>query len=224
MKIIILHGDDSIKSRERLKKFTDIAKERGWEVTYLDESEQTFQEVLSVSSLFGKDRFFIVRDIKKMGKRELEWLKRNYKNLSGNLIIFNEGYINVSILKNLPIDTKIEEYKLPVLLWNFLDSLKPGSSTRLISTLHKIVENKPIEFIFSLISRQIRDLYWVKRDPVSTGFPFWKINKLKSQTQYFSLEKLKTLIDSLSIIDYKVKTSKTNLLEELDLLIIKQLE
>lgn len=40
MKIIILHGDDNVKSYERLKKFIDTARNRSWEVSFLDESPE----------------------------------------------------------------------------------------------------------------------------------------------------------------------------------------
>lgn len=224
MKVIVLHGDDTIKSFERLKKFIDVAKKRSWEVSYIEELDQTFQEILSANSLFGNERFFIVRDIKKLGKRELEWLKKKYSEITGNLIIYSEGAINSTLLNSLPKDTKIEEFKLPVLLWNFLDGLYPGNSTREVQFLHRIIEKQPVEFVFSLISKHFRDLWWVKVDAGSTGFPFWKINKLKIQSSKYSLETLSIIIGKLAEIDYKVKTSKADLLSELDLLIIKQLE
>lgn len=224
MKIIILHGDDERKIYERLQKFVDVAKKRGWEMAYLDESPNKIQEQLNTSSLFSQERFFVIKEISRLGKKELEWLSKNYEKLEGTLIIYHESVLPVTFLKSLPKDSKVEEFKLPVLLWNFLDGLIPGNSTREVSLLHKIVEKQAIEFVFSLIAKHIRDLYWVTVDPVSTGFPPWKLSKLKSQASKFSIQKLQQLISSLSEIDVKVKTSKANLIDELDLLIIKQLE
>jgi len=224
MKIIILHGDDTVKSYERLKKFIDVAKERSWEVSHIDESDQSFEEILSASSLFGSERFFILKDVKKIGKKEHAWLSKNYAAISGNLIIYNEGSLNVTTIKSFPSDTKFEEFKLPVVIWNFLDNLAPGKGDYSVKTLHKILEKEPPEFIFSLIARHFRDLTWVKVDAASAGFPFWKINKLKSQSSKFTAEALRNFISSLSDIDINVKTSKADLTTELDLLLIKQLE
>lgn len=224
MKIIVLHGDDEKNVYERLQKFVVVAKERGWEMAQLDESEISIREQLNTSSLFSSNRFFILKEISRLGKKELEWLGKNYENLDGTLIIYHEGSIPVSFLKGLPKETKIEEFKLPVLLWNFLDGLIPGNYTREVSTFHKIIEKQPVEFVFSLIARHFRDLYWVAADPASTGFPFWKLGKLKSQASRFTDEKLQQIIGFLAEIDIKVKTSKANLTDELDLLIIKQLE
>lgn len=224
MKIIILHGDDTGKSYLRLKKFIDVARERSWEVSYIDESDKSFEEILSASSLFGSEQFFILKDIKKLGKKETTWLNKKYKELPGNLIIYFEGTLNATMLKSLPGDSKIEEFKLPVLLWNFLDNLVPGKAEYSLKTLHKILEKEPVEFVFSLIARHFKDLYWVKADAPSTGFPFWKINKLREQASKFQTSELQEIVSDLSDIDIEAKTSKSDLISELDLLLFKHLE
>lgn len=224
MKIIILHGDDERKLYERLSKFIETAKSRSWEVAYLDDPLLSIQEQLSSSSLFGAERFFIIRNIARLGKKELEWIAEKSKDLSGNLIIYHEGYVPQGISKVLPRDTKIEEFKLPVILWNFLDGLYPGDSEKSVKQFHKLIEREAPEFIFTLIAKLFRDLYWVKVDDKSLPYPSWRVGKLKAQATKFTIEKLKSIISSMAGIDIKVKTSKADLVSALDLLIIKQLE
>jgi DNA polymerase III delta subunit len=224
MKIILLHGDDTAKSYERLKKFVETAKKRSWEVSYLDESKQSFQENLSSNSLFGAERFLILRDIRILGKKELDWLKKKAFDLSGNLIIFNEGVVNQTLLKSLPKDTKVEEFKLPKLIWNFLDSIRPGSGISSVVQFHKIIEGEAPEFVFSLIAKRFRDLYWVKTDPESLSLASWQVSKLKSQSKDFKPEELKEIIEKLAEIDINVKKGKADLVSSLDLFMLKQLE
>ncbi|MCX6703978.1 MAG: hypothetical protein NTZ07_00850 [Candidatus Woesebacteria bacterium] len=224
MKIIILHGDDERKLYERLSKFIETAKGRSWEVAYLDDPALSIQEQLSSSSLFGSERFFIIRDILRLGKRELEWLNKKSKDLSGNLIIYHEGYISQTILKSLPKETKIEEFKLPVVLWSFLDNLYPGNSGKSIVQFHQLVEKEAPEFIFTLIAKLFRDLYWAKVDSSTLPYPNWRVGKLKAQANKFTINNLQLIINNLSDVDIKVKTSKADLVSELDLFIIKQLE
>jgi len=212
MKIIILHGDDSIKSFARLSKFIDSAKSRGWEII-TDEFPNT-------PSLFGNDRLIIYRDYKLLSKNDIN----NFSKFDGTLVIYHEGIIPQAFLKSLPKDTKIEEFKLPVLLWNFLDGLYPGNSIRSIKEFHKIIERDAPEMIFTLITKLFRDLYWVKIDSSALSYQGWRIQKLKSQSSKFTIDQLKYLIEKLSETDIKVKTSKADLVSELDLLIIKQLE
>jgi len=224
MKVIVLHGDDERKLYDRLSKFIETAKSRSWEVAYLDDKSKSIQEQLSSPSLFGAERFFIVRDIMMLGKKELEWIGKNADNLSGNLIIYHEGYISQTILKSLPKNIKTEEFKLPMILWNFLDNLYPGNSTNSVKQFHQIIEREAPEFIFTLIAKLFRDLYWVKVDPSSLSYQPWRISKLKSQSSKFTELMITDFIELLANIDIKVKTSKSDLISELDLLIIKKLQ
>lgn len=223
MKIFILHGDDTIKSYERLKKFIETAQARSWEVAYLDDSDRSLRENLSSTSLFGAERFFILRDFRMLGKKDQEWLKKQSTEMPGNLIIYHEGTLNQTFLKSLP-NSKVEEFKLPKLIWNFLEHMIPGNSKIALKEFNKIIEKDAPELIFSLIAKQFRDLYWVKVDAASTGFPSWKIGKLKSQSSKFTDEKLREIINNLAEIDIDVKTGKGELISSLDLLILKQLE
>ena len=223
MKIIVLHGSDVVKSYERLKKFIDTARSRSWEVSFVDESENTLEENLSAMSLFGSERFFILRDIKRLGKKETTWLKKKYTDLPGNLIIYHEGELGKTFINSLP-NPKIEEFKLPKLVWSFLELLRPGAAGELVRMFHKIIEREPAEFVFALMAKQFRDLYWVKTSQVLTGIPTWKVGKLKSQANKFTPKKLKEIIERLAEMDINVKTGKEQLISSLDLLIIKLLE
>lgn len=224
MKIIVLHGEDIVKSYERLKRFTETARARSWEVANLDESETAFEENLSSPSLFGTDRFFILRDIRKLGKKEVEWLGKKYADLSGTLIIYHEGQIGQTFIKNLPKETKTEEFKLPKLIWNFLEHIYPGNSATVIKEFHTVIEREATEFVFTLIARQLKNLYYIKSAPKRVPFQDWQIARLKRQAEKFTPEQLRELIGMLAEIDIKVKTSKADLVSSLDLLIVKQLE
>ena len=224
MKIIILHGDDEIKSYERLMKFVETAKNRSWEVIYLDEGKMSLSETLSTSSLFPGERFFVLKDIKKLGKKEVEWLNRKSKNLTGNLIIHHQGTVLDTLIKSLPEPVKVEEFKLPKLIFEFLDSIAPKNEKKSLTLLHQIVTSEPEEFVFSLLSRHLRDLYWAKVDENSLPYPSWRIGKLKKQAGNFSVGKLEEIIDSLANIDVEVKTSKSEIVPSLDLLIATKLE
>ncbi len=229
MKLLILHGDDQVKLYDRLEKFIQTAKKRSWEIAYLDDVP-SIKEALSASSLFGNERFFVLRDIKKLGKSEIEWLKKKAPELEGNLVIYHEGYIPVGITKGITTDVKnghtavIEEFKLPKIIFSLMDMIRPGNSTQVIKTLHKIVETEPVEFVFVLIAKLMRDLYWAKTDLSSMPYPSWRSSKLKNQADKFTINNLQLIISELSEIDVRVKTSKADLLSSLDLLIIKSLE
>lgn len=223
MKIIFLHGENINKSYERLHKFIETAKKRSWEVNYVDESNLLLQETLSSVSLFATERFYILRDVRGLGKKEIEWLNKKYADLSGNFIIYHEGTVGSAFLKSLPKDTKIEEFKLPKITFLFLESFYPGNFKNCLMAFHKVVEIEPVEFVVALLARHLKDLYLIKIDDSSLSYPSWRISKLRNQSKNFSKEELKSIISDLAEIDILSKTSKLNIINSLDLLIVSKL-
>jgi hypothetical protein len=183
MKILVLHGDDTVKLYDRFVKFTDVAKKRGWEIVNYD------LDNLSNQSLFGKERFYIVRDFKILTKKDIS----SFDKYDGNIVIYHEGTLPAAFLKSLK-EPKIEEFKLPKMLWNFLDNIT-------VENLHKIIKTEPIEFVFIMIAWKMKKKYLANPDP-----------------------KIAKIIEKLAQIDYEVKTGKADLLLSLDLLIMKDLQ
>ncbi len=206
MKIIVLHGDYTTKLYERLTKFIEVAKKRGWEIVN-DEISQT-------PSLFNKETLTIVRKYNLLSPRKDI---PNILKAPGTLVIYNEGNIPQAFLKDLPKETKIEEFRLPKAIWNFLDNIS-------VKLLHEVIKSEPIEFVFAVLTKRLRDLYWIQVSPKTLPYQSWQLSRLKNQSKKFSLENLKEIINKLAEIDIKVKTSKADLISELDLMLIKYLE
>lgn len=225
MKIIVIHGDHSTKSYERLQVFIKEAKKRSWQVKKLREnSKLSLAEQLVSPDLFSSSNFFILDKINDISDKDLLWLKTNYSKIDGTLIICHQNTLNKSIIKKLPKNLTVEEFKLPKLIWSFLDSFYPGNAKNTLILLHEVIKNEPIEFVFSLLAKHLRDLFWVKHDSNIPGYQLWRIGKLARQASKFSSSLLSDIISDLSEIDINVKTSKDNLLDALDFLIVTKLE
>ncbi|KKQ97536.1 MAG: hypothetical protein UT24_C0012G0132 [Candidatus Woesebacteria bacterium GW2011_GWB1_39_12] len=231
MKIIILHGDNTLESYERLQKFIDNAQSRSWEITRISNASQNIPEALVSTSLFDKEKFVVIENANLINKTTANWLKKNGSELNLTLIIYNQGILSQTFLKQLPKIDKVEEFKLPKLIWSFLDSCFPGNAKNALLLLHEIIKNEPVEFVFSLLAKHLRDLYWVKVDsppgqrpsgPVA--YPSWRVEKLKRQSHKFSEGSLEDLINSLAQADIKAKTSQGELIDLLDFIIATKLE
>ena len=135
MQVIILHGDNIEKSYERLAKFKEEAKKRNWEIIY-DNPNPT-------SSLFANEKLIIIRDYKQSFK--------SLDKFEGTLVIYHEGVIPATLLKNFP-KAKIEKYDLPKLLWKFLDNIT-------LSNFHEIIKTEVIEFVFIMIAWKYKKKY-----------------------------------------------------------------
>ena len=202
MKIIVLHGDDVEKSYRRLTVFIKEAKRRGWDIVN-DKIEET-------PSLFGTEKLIILRDYKVLGEKELTLVK----NIPGTLIIYNQKSTPAGFIKTLPKETKIEKYELPFLLWKFLDAFD-------INIFQEVTKNQPVEMIFAMMARRLRDLYWVK-----VGKPkmnAWQLSKLQKQGSRWTKKELAEIIHEMAQIDVKSKTGGASLKDSLDLLIVKRL-
>lgn len=224
MKIIVLQGDNTLASYERLQKFIDIAQSRSWIVQKVVDSSQNLGEAIVLDTLFQEKRLVIIEDFRLIGKRELKLLKAKSKDLDITLIIYHHGTLTKTFLKSLPEVDKIEEYKLPKLIWSFLDSFYPRNSKTILHLLHEIIKKDPIEFVFALLARHLRDIYWARIDSQSMPYPSWRVGKLKRQAYRFTYNGLTDLISSLAKADIKSKTSQSELIDELDFIIASKLE
>lgn len=222
MRIIVVHGDNNLESYNRLQALIEIAKTKNFEILRSDPSRPISEQLVS-ESLFNQQRLIVVEDYKLIDKRTIEWIKKNDQ-IPVSLLIFHQSTIPKNFIESLPKIDKIEEFQPPKIIFNFLESFYPGNSSNVLKLLHRIVEKDPIELIFFLLTRHIRDLYWIKVDPTGTGYPYWKVEKLKKQASLFTTQNLIELISYLCEIDIRSKTSLENLLDLLDLLIVSKLE
>lgn len=136
MKIIVLHGQDTVKSYERLTKFVETAKARDWEIIYDD--------IPATSSLFGKEQLIVLRDYK---------LYSSKSKFSGTLVIYHAGDIPSLFLKKLT-DSKVERFDIPKILWRFLDH--PS-----VKLLHEVIKKESIELVFHLFAKRLRRTKYV---------------------------------------------------------------
>lgn len=145
MNIIILHGSDSNKSYQRLNKFVDEAKRRGWEIVN-DKIEDSH-------SLFGKDRLIIIRNIKLINEKLLKYVNK----LSGTLVIYQTKTIPKSLLNLFPENVKVEKYDLPILIWKFLQKFD-------YKIFNQIVKTEAVEYLMAMIAWKLKKNYLVKQD------------------------------------------------------------
>lgn len=139
MKIIVLHGNDTEKSYERLSKFIVEAKKRNWDIVN-DKIEDT-------PSLFGTEKLIIVRDYKTIDKKDLNLIKK----IPGTLIVYTAGLHPAIRLKLLNPD-KTEKFELPQLIWKFLDKMT-------IVDLHQLIKTNAPEYILAMIAWKLKQNY-----------------------------------------------------------------
>ena len=223
MKITIIHGEDTRAARERLTQIISVIKNRGWEVVRIVGDKDGVSEKLTAKNLFANQTLFVCEDVSSLVKRDFIWLKKNTTQ-DLNLLFWHKGEISKKFISNLPKEVHLEYFPLPKIIFRFLEGLRPGNSRNSLNLLHQLLEKESPEFVFALIAKQFRDLYWVKADAASLLYPSWRKAKLKNQAQNFSDEKIKKIIGVLSAADIESKTGGQEISFWLDLIIMRELE
>ena len=222
MKILLVHGEDSVKSKLRLEEIVHNIKEKGYEVKRIGGKENVnLQEVTRLQSLFSQKTLYVIDDVDP--RIFQNFVTKQKKTLEVDVIAYFSKEIGKTILGNLPKGAKVEKFDIPQKLWTFLDSFYPSNVKLILDLLHQVVEKNAVEMILAILSRHLRDIYWVKTEPKTFNAPPWRIGKLKRQSERFSVQKLKKIISLLAEADYNSKIGKVDLLTSLDLIIIKNL-
>jgi DNA polymerase III delta subunit len=223
--MIILHGENTVLSRQRLKEEIETFKEKSkGEVLKFEAQNLTlvdFQQAIESPSLISNERLVILEGLfggRKNNQKEkiLGYLKKNNPE---NLIIWEGKKIDGRTL--LSFKAKVFKFDLPLVIFRFLDSLFPGNSRNSLELFHQCLEQDPPELIFFLMARQFRMLI-LAVDLGQEGLPKmqnWQIGKLIHQGQKFGLQPLLALYKELLKIDWQQKTGQTpfNLVSQLDL-------
>src|SRR3989344_1350484 len=212
MKVFVVNGDNEVASRKRLAVLIAQAREKGIDIQKISlDASSSISDVALNRGLFGES-VLLIDNAGRLKKKELEMLLSRRE---GNIILFQSGFISKTLISALPDTASLEEFKLPNLIYKFLDSFYPGNVKNALNLFHQIASSQPEELILHLLSRFLRDLYLLKIDGVFLGYPEWRMLKLESQSEKFTQKKLSRLINKLAEIDVSVKTSKESLVSSL---------
>lgn len=223
MKITIVHGQDLTQSRARFLQIINAIKKRGWELIKIQDNESGVAEKLNANSLFGTQILYTCEDVGLFSQLDFDWMKKE-QTKKINLLVWHKGELGKRVLAAFPRETRTEVFNLPKTIFVFLESLRPGNSQQSLTLLKKLLEKEKPEFVFALLTRHLRDLYWLQQEPESLKLPTWRLSKLKKQAVNFKPEELKRIIRALGRIDIATKTGGGEINFWLDLFVVKELE
>lgn len=225
--ITIIHGDDIVSSRNyllELKKTSESAIQFNKDnLDYLN-----ILQALKSMQLFEEQKDIFIENLlsnkKNISDSEkiIDFIKNNDKNFN---IFFWEATEQTKTNLSLFPDVKIKLFKIPQNLFYFLDNIKPNTKQNVIN-FHKVLEETDAEAIFYMMIRQFRLLIALSEnsdsiDEIKRLAP-WQKDKLRKQTKYFTIEKLKKIYNELFQIDLKTKVGEiTNLTRAIDMFLLE---
>lgn len=211
--ITIIHGDDIVASRTFLnqqKSKADSAVSFSGNYSLTD-IMQAFE-----GSLFGGERAVFIENLlakkKNTEKENIISFIQKQKNLD-NIYLWEDTEITSKTLQ-LFKDASNKVFKLPKLLFTFVDALEPEKGKQLIILFHQLLTQTDADFVFAMIIRQYRLLLAVS-EPDSIDeikrLSSWQIAKLKKQRSFFTEKQLLLHYNKLFHIDNKQKTGTLSL-------------
>lgn len=225
MKILILHGDNQVASRQRLNQVLDESKKKGINIININGATVKKPELLTLArsqDLLGATDLLVIENFfaNKKAAEIIKELTENQEEVSNSCLFWEGKAVPASKIPKKPF-IKVEAFQIPQSIFRVLDLITPGSKQQALKLMQERQVRDNAEFFFIMLIRQVRNLIWVKEDPGSMSSPAWQKGKLKSQAEKFEADDLLALQSKLLEMDYQSKTSKLheNLAASLDMLV-----
>ncbi len=211
--ITIIHGTDIASSR---KTFLDL-KDKEKDALLINGQNVTLTELLQYfegGELFANPKSFFIEQLlsKRKKSKELDQIIAllNTSSAENNIFLWEEKEITPTSLKSFKNNTD-RVYKLPQMLFQFLEGIKPRNSKQLIKLFHETIANADTEMVFFMMVRQVRLLMGIMeftQDPIDEikKMAPWQKGKLQKQADAFEMEELKKLYSKLFNIEKGMKT------------------
>lgn len=208
--MLILHGADTVASREKL--FQETAGFEG-EILRLDGHSidlTQLKQALESRSLFGKERLVVVEGLwsrrpSKVKEALVGYLKSA---VFENLIVWEGKKIDGRVLAPFRAQTRL--FELSSSIFKLVESLLPENHQAKIRFLRATLIKDPPEMVLAMLARQTRLLLMVK-EPPKEGLKLapWQTARLKSQSARFSLDQLLKMHRQLLEIDLNQKSGRS---------------
>jgi DNA polymerase III delta subunit len=213
--ITLLHGDYVEASRRELLHLRNSYRDTEIrELNSANTDESSLIQALESHSLFNTKSVVIIENIfGKMG-RKIKLIEKMASIIrkSGSqtdIILWEDREIGKTVISSLGPSTKIILFKIPPLIFKFLDNLIPNNRQILIHLFSDLQSQDAPELIQTMIVRRIRLLIQLCDHFIPPGLPSWQTAKLTSQSRHFTLKKLLLMYKRLLDIEYAVKSGNS---------------
>lgn len=207
-----IFGDNLKESRLFLRSLTEGKRP----VVFTDENlDMTSLAQSFEGGLFGESEVFVFENLLSRTKSQEKsaLLKFISSNSQGNEIIFWDSKIPTpATLRSLP-NAETREFKHPLVLFQFLDSIKPGNSQKIIELHKKTLLSTEEEMVFFMLVRQFRLLLALAEDAnieETKRLAPWQKGKLDKQAKLIGEDMLRKHYKTLFRIDKEHKTGSLN--------------
>lgn len=213
--LYLIHGDNTEAARNKLLELKVAAKDK--EIRTLSgkrmDPNATVQ-ALESSSLFGGDVLVVVEGFISSAKKREKAFGTTLSQLitaaaSIDVVLYEEKEVEKGTLTKLGPKCEVFLYKTPVVIFQFLDSIRPGNAKISLTLFAQVIAREPAEIVFALLIRRVRQLMELSDGLTPDGLQGWQADRLTSQARHFTIEQLVVMHTSLLDIDIAIKTGSS---------------
>lgn len=225
--ITLFHGDNIQASRNALTQLKEHAKTKEKEIRIVlgrNIDELVLTQALQSHSLFGNALFVVIENlfskISKKSKSANEFIKiLSNADTDTQVVCWEDKELTKSQLSGFPPKTAIQLFKLPVLIFSFLDGIYPSNRDTSLHIFNELIQKEAPELVFSMITKRMRQLILILNGTYSPEISDWQKGRLTTQAKHFTMEKLQAMYTKLPDIEYLIKsgTSPVNLKTHINL-------
>ncbi len=209
--MIIIHGENTIQSRQKLVDVINQAKDKNILIERLSAKSLTlpgFESKLQKTDLFGHSRLLIVEGLHSLPRsKKKNSMIQLLANSDMSICLWEKRKLTPTMVKKFKNAT-VHHYKIANSLFNWLDSFSPNSATIAKQLkLFKLANTDNDQYLcFIMLARQIRMLIQAKSGG-KIGGPYFVVQKIKRQAANFSQQQLLKTHQALFQIDQQIKSS-----------------
>lgn len=215
--LTILHGDDTEQSRAELNHLRGATK--GKEIRQIDGKSLDLNgltQALQSQSMFGGDLLVIVerlfvslgRKTKAIGEYAMLLVQGSN---TVDIVIWEDKELSPGTIKSFGTKASVRLFKTPVVIFQFLDSLKPKSSRHILPLFEQLTQSDAPELVFSMMVRRLRQLIMLKDNVMPEAMQPWQAVRLTNQAKFFTIKELQNMENNLLTIEYSNKSGRSPL-------------
>ena len=209
--ITVIHGADSVSSRNFLFFKIEEFRGDGGEVKTIDGTKLDFEELSNLvisESLLKEKRLVVIENLlSKKESKEKGVLLELISSSKEDIILWESGSIKK---QEFSVPAEFKEFKSTPAVFSLLDSLG-GERRGVLANLNKSLNEEPIELIISAVLTRLHWLLVAGTAPENLNASGYYRSKLISQARVMGLPRISNLMKRLLSTELAVKTGKTNM-------------
>jgi len=220
--VVYFYGDNVFTSRKQLSLLLDQFSSQNPNNKIVTIEKNDFDPVAMRARirnvpLFNEEKLYLIEQPRKFNLSQQKQLFKILSEIKGTVVFWDNQETNLaSKLKKYFPKLKTFRFPQPKIIFKFLGAVYPNNQKVFLPLFQQLIKQQPFGLVFYFLKKHCHNL--ILASDKNSLFSGWQQQKLNSQLQKFSLEKLIFFYRELINLEYKEKTGRLGI--SLDLALV----